>query len=96
MIYTDKIHLVADTVNELHAFAQRIGLARCWFEGTKKGHPHYDLVNRKNIPLYNFALKKKYIDLALENGAVVVDPRRIPEISKNSLKNTTQPSLFAV
>lgn len=31
-------HLMADTLAELHAFAARIGLKRCWFQGD-----HYDL-----------------------------------------------------
>ena len=43
MIYTDKIHLVADSLKELHEFAESIGLKRCWFHGLRKGHPHYDL-----------------------------------------------------
>ena len=46
MIYTDKIHLVADSLEELHEFARKIGLKRHFFEGVKKGHPHYDLTNK--------------------------------------------------
>lgn len=34
-------HLVADTVEELHAFAARIGMQRSWFQDHR--HPHYDL-----------------------------------------------------
>lgn len=34
-------HLTADTVEELHAFASRIGLRRAWFQGGRV--PHYDL-----------------------------------------------------
>lgn len=43
MIYTDGIHLTATTVKELHEFCESVGIKRCWFEGTRKGHPHYDL-----------------------------------------------------
>lgn len=43
MIYTDNIHLVADSLEELHDYAEKIGLGRHRFEGVKKGHPHYDL-----------------------------------------------------
>lgn len=43
MIYTDNIHLVADSLEELHSFANSIGLKRHWFEGVRKGHPHYDI-----------------------------------------------------
>ncbi len=34
-------HLIADTVEELHAFAERIGLRREWFQDGRS--PHYDL-----------------------------------------------------
>ena len=42
MIYTDGLHLVADTEAELHEFAMRIGLKREWYQRHKR-HPHYDL-----------------------------------------------------
>ena len=35
-------HMVADTAEELHVMAVKIGLKRCWFHN-KKGLPHYDL-----------------------------------------------------
>ncbi len=35
-------HLFADTEDELHAFAARIGMKRSWFQD--KSLPHYDLV----------------------------------------------------
>ena len=40
--YFDEIgHMIADSLGELHEFAGRIGLKRCWFQ--HHGHPHYDL-----------------------------------------------------
>jgi hypothetical protein len=36
-------HLTADTLDELHAFAARLGLRREWFQVTKSGFAHYDL-----------------------------------------------------
>lgn len=36
-------HLMADTLDELHAFAKRLGCKRSWFQDHPK-HPHYDLV----------------------------------------------------
>lgn len=37
-------HLTADTIHELHAFAERLGLRRRWFQGPPKHViPHYDL-----------------------------------------------------
>ncbi len=44
MIYSDGIHLISDTsLEELHAFAEKIGLKREWLHQTP-GRPHYDLV----------------------------------------------------
>jgi len=41
-------HLLADTVDELHVFAQEIGLRRSWYQG-KGSRPHYDLVASKRV-----------------------------------------------
>jgi len=35
-------HMIADTLEELHAMAERIGMKRAWFQ--PKSFPHYDLV----------------------------------------------------
>lgn len=53
-------HLTADTLEELHAFARRIGLKRAWFQD--KRVPHYDLSPGKR-------------ELALKHGAVFVPGR---------------------
>lgn len=37
-------HLYADSVEELHQFAQGIMMKRSWFQISKSGIPHYDLV----------------------------------------------------
>ncbi|EKJ8514540.1 TPA: DUF4031 domain-containing protein [Pseudomonas aeruginosa] len=34
-------HLVADTLDELHEFAARLGLRRSWFQC--RNYPHYDV-----------------------------------------------------
>ncbi len=39
-------HLTADTLDELHIMATRIGLDRSWFQDDKH-HPHYDLTSSK-------------------------------------------------
>lgn len=50
-------HLTADTVEELHAFAARIGLRRAWFQSGRV--PHYDLTPLRRL-------------VALVEGAVFV------------------------
>ncbi|AZF28691.1 DUF4031 domain-containing protein [Pseudomonas sp. R2-60-08W] len=35
-------HLVADSLEELHAFADKLGLRRSWFQ-SKTFYPHYDV-----------------------------------------------------
>lgn len=35
-------HLVADSLDELHQFAVRLGLKRAWFQD-KASYPHYDV-----------------------------------------------------
>lgn len=52
MIYTDGTHLVADSIAELHSFAAQCGLPRCYFEGVRKGHPHYDLIGKWKLIMY--------------------------------------------
>ena len=39
-------HMMADTIEELHEFAGRIGLKREWFQNAK-GIPHYDVTVKK-------------------------------------------------
>lgn len=56
-------HLTADSLAELHAFAARIGLARCWFHRGAK-YPHYDVTDPQR-------------ESALRMGAVAVDRRAL-------------------
>jgi hypothetical protein len=49
VIYTDGIHIASDlSVIELHGFALRAGLKKCWFHWDKR-HSHYD--KPKGYPL---------------------------------------------
>jgi len=69
MTYFDDTHLVSDTLDELHEFAQRNGLRREWFQ-YHADHPHYDITAdwRKKI--------------ALKLGAKKSRPREVLKISK--------------
>lgn len=42
-------HMQADTLEELHAFAARLGLRRSWFQSKpgRPDHDHYDLTRGK-------------------------------------------------
>lgn len=60
-------HLVADTIPNLHSFAQSIGLKKCWFQNKRGKHqPHYDV-------------KGAMIDKAIKAGAAQVNSRAIVE-----------------
>jgi len=62
-VYTDLVHLVCQDLDNLHKFAQRIGLKREWFQDHPK-HPHYDLMGRM-------------VNRAVKAGAIVVSSREI-------------------
>lgn len=77
-------HLTADTVEELHEFADRLGHRREWFQArckhgscpTRNGvcvHWHYDVVDRKRTEA--IALGAKPIDIR-EMGALISARRK--------------------
>jgi len=55
--------MMADTIDELHAMADKIGVARKWFQDHKP-YQHYDI-----------CLSKK--KLAIENGAIEISAREM-------------------
>jgi len=75
MVYTDKIHLVSDSINELHEFANLIELKKYYYHGFKKEHPHYDLTNNE------------ILNKAINNGAIIKNSKEILLISKKSKLN---------
>lgn len=62
-------HMLADTDDELHAMADKIGVARRWHQNGMSGS-HYDIAQSK-------------VALALKNGAVAVTVRQMAMMSKH-------------
>lgn len=58
-------HMLADSVDELHAMAARIGIKRKWFQN--HGTPHYDICQAKKR-------------LAIEAGAIECDRAKVVEL----------------
>lgn len=55
-------HMIADTVEELHEMADKIGLKREWFQDKKD--PHYDLTKSRR-------------EEAIKNGAIVLTLKQL-------------------
>lgn len=68
-------HMLADTDEELHAMAARIGVARRWHQKAGTPHSHYDI-----------CLSKRAIAVSL--GAKEIDRRGVSEIIRR--KRTAQ------
>lgn len=73
-VYTDGMHLIADSLQELHVFAAYLGLRREWFQGHSR-HLHYDLTSPKKLTR------------ALRLGAVRVTTRECATISRRVQTN---------
>ena len=56
-------HMAADTLDELHEMAQKIGVAKKHFQN-KEGKPHYDICKQNKLK-------------ALELGAIEVNDREL-------------------
>ena len=68
-------HLTADTEQELHLFASKIGMKRSWFQNSKQDIiPHYDLVASRRI-------------LALRYGAIELTRRQLVERFRAAIDN---------
>lgn len=80
-------HLVADTLDELHDFAGRLGLRRSWFQCEK--YPHYDVT----MSVRTRALKLGALDA--EREVIVACCKKMrSELLASPPKVTLQLSLF--
>jgi len=50
-------HLIADTVEELRAFAARLGMRRSWLQTSKSGILHFDLTAARRGRAIRFGAK---------------------------------------
>jgi hypothetical protein len=73
-------HVAADTVEELHAFAARIGLKRHFFHASAK-HIHYDLAEEKRPE-------------AVAAGAVEVTSRELARLARPRAEALAQLTLL--
>lgn len=68
-------HMVADSLEELHEMARRIGIARRWFQDPttmpKVSHPHYDICKSKR----ELAIMLGAKEMAWRDLAAYVDAR---------------------
>lgn len=65
-------HMLADTLDELHAMADKIGVARRWFQPLSS--PHYDISQRKRA-------------LAIQFGAIEVTRRELVDTIRKLREN---------
>lgn len=68
MVYTDKVHVVADSLAELHEWAAANGIKPCWFHRGRL--LHYDLPKR--------------IRGKVPPGAVEVSSKKIVEVARTA------------
>lgn len=65
-------HLAGATLAELHAFAEAVGISRCWFHNAA-GHPHYDVTDEQRLA-------------AIAAGADAVSSRALLKVAKGCRK----------
>ena len=67
-------HMTADTLDELHAFARRLGLPRRWMHISSSGIPHYGLTRLKRW----HAVNQGAIELSAAEWLVKAKQHRVP------------------
>lgn len=66
-------HMIADTDDELHAMADRVGVSRRWFQGLPKTpNSHYDIALSKRT----LAVAAGAVEITLREAAMMCARRR--------------------
>ena len=76
-------HMIADTLNELHEMAERLGLRR-WFQD-KSSMPHYDVCLSKRAEAVRFGA------ILLEKREFVAKMREIRTVERTRKENKNGP-----
>lgn len=63
-------HLWADSIEELHAMAAKIGMKRAWFQD-KDGFPHYDLVPTRRAAALRAGAKEMALATWLRSPVII-------------------------
>lgn len=66
-------HMIADTDDELHAMADKIGVQRRWFQHAGTPSRHYDIAMSKRA----LAVAAGAVQITLRQGACMVARRRM-------------------
>ena len=73
-------HMIADSLEELHAMADKIGIQRKWFQSNSR-FPHYDICAAKR----RLAVKEGAIESSLREMVTVMKRFRLQEIEQETL-----------
>lgn len=71
-------HMLADTDDELHAMAERIGVARKWHQYPNTVKSHYDICLTKRA----LAVQYGAVEIDMRDTARIVRERRIAQSSR--------------
>jgi uncharacterized protein DUF4031 len=89
-------HMVADSLDELHAMADKIGVARKWFQNSATmnvSHDHYDIsLSKRRLAVANGAIE---IDVRELGRMIMAKGTRKPRSKKGDAKNPGTASLLA-
>lgn len=75
-------HMLADSDEELHAMADKIGVARHWHQQAATEQSHYDICLQKRA----IAIECGAVEITMRDAVAIVQRKRL-SLSKNMLTN---------